>query len=179
MRLFPLIPKVLVLFSMMLISSCSGSQNKHENGKSSDIPLDTFIDINRSLVSREQDTIKAYLDSLNLDMQTTGTGLWYIIDEPGEGQLIKSGQTVKIDYQIKLLDGTVCYTSEERGPREFLVGRGGVESGLEEGILLMKEGSRARFIMPPHLAHGLIGDDKEIPARAIILYDVLVTEVNN
>lgn len=179
MRLFPLIPKMLVLFSMMLISSCSGSQNKSENGKSSDISLDTYININRSLVSREQDKIKAYLDSLNLDMKTTGTGLWYVIDEPGEGPLIKSGQTVKIDYQIKLLDGTVCYTSEERGPREFLVGRGGVESGLEEGILLMKEGSRARFIMPPHLAHGLIGDDEEIPARAIILYDVLVTEVNN
>ncbi|WP_291856715.1 FKBP-type peptidyl-prolyl cis-trans isomerase [Marinilabilia sp.] len=179
MRFFPIIPKILVLFSMMLISSCSGSQNKSENRKSTDIPLETYININRSLVSREQNKIKTYLDSLDLDMKTTGTGLWYIIDEPGEGPLIKSGQKVKIDYQIQLLDGTVCYTSKERGPREFLVGRGGVESGLEEGILLLRKDSRARFIMPPHLAHGLVGDDDEIPARAIIFYDVLVTEVKN
>ncbi len=177
MRLFPFIPKILVLFSMMLISSCSGSQNRSENKKSAEIPLETYININRSLVSREQDKIKGYLDSVNLEMKTTGSGLWYIIDEPGEGALIKSGQTVKMDYRIRLLDGTVCYDSEESGPREFTVGRGGVESGLEEGVLLLKEGSRARFIMPPHLAHGLIGDDAEIPARAIILYDVYVTDV--
>ncbi|WP_234408670.1 FKBP-type peptidyl-prolyl cis-trans isomerase [Marinilabilia salmonicolor] len=159
MRLFPFIPKMLILFSMMLISSCSGSQNRSEKGKKSEIPLETYININRSLVSREQDKIKAYLDSVNLDMKTTGSGLWYIIDEPGEGLLIESGQTVRMDYRIRLLDGTVCYDSDNSGPREFMVGRGGVESGLEEGVLLLREGSRARFIMPPHLAHGLIGDD--------------------
>lgn len=177
MRLFPFIPKMLILFLMMLISSCSGSQNRSEKGKNTEIPLETYININRSLVSREQDKIKTYLDSVNLEMKTTGSGLWYIIDEPGEGPLIESGQTVQMDYRIRLLDGTVCYDSDDSGPREFLVGRGGVESGLEEGVLLLREGSRARFIMPPHLAHGLIGDDAEIPARAIILYDVYITGV--
>jgi FKBP-type peptidyl-prolyl cis-trans isomerase FkpA len=59
------------------------------------------------------------------------------------------------------------------------VGRGGVESGLEEGILLLNEGGRAQFIMPPHLAHGLIGDDNQIPSRSIILYEIEVVEVKN
>ena len=49
---------------------------------------------------------------------------------------------------------------------------GGVESGLEEGILLMKTGGKAKFILPPHLAYGLPGDGKKIPARAILVYDV-------
>ncbi len=177
MEYFSSVTKICALFCLMLFSSCSGSQNRKDNDKSRDISLETYININRSLVAREQAKIKAYIDSLNLNMDSTGTGLWYVIDEPGTGSLIRKGQTVTIDYQIKLLDGTVCYDSTERGPREFTVGRGGVESGLEEGVLLLKEGSKARFIMPPHLAHGLIGDDDEIPARAIIVYEVLVTDV--
>ena len=77
-----------------------------------------------------------------------------------------------INYSISLLDGTECYNSDDSGPRQFKIGQGGVESGLEEGILFMHEGDKARFIMPPHLAHGLLGDNHKIPARAIIIYEV-------
>jgi FKBP-type peptidyl-prolyl cis-trans isomerase FkpA len=178
MRFLSVISKTMVLILMMMsISSCSGSQNRNNDDKSNGIPLETYIKVNRSLVAKEQAKIKAYLDSQNIEMDVTGTGLWYSIDTPGEGPLIKRGQIVTINYQVKLLDGTICYNSDESGPREFEVGRGGVESGLEEGILLLKEGSKARFIMPPHLAHGLIGDDDEIPARAIIQYEVEVLDV--
>jgi len=52
-----------------------------------------------------------------------------------------------------------------------------VESGLEEGILLLRVGDKATFIMPPHLAHGLQGDGDRIPARSIIMYDVLLLKV--
>jgi FKBP-type peptidyl-prolyl cis-trans isomerase len=51
-----------------------------------------------------------------------------------------------------------------------VVGKGGVESGLEEGILLLHEGDKARFVLAPHLAHGLIGDENRIPPRSIIIY---------
>jgi FKBP-type peptidyl-prolyl cis-trans isomerase FkpA len=177
MRFLSVISKAMVLISMMSISSCSGSQNRNQDNQSNEIPLETYIKINRSLVANEQVKIKAYLDSQNIEMDVTGTGLWYVIDAQGNGDQIKRGQIVTIDYQVKLLDGTICYDSDKSGPQEFEVGRGGVESGLEEGILMLKEGSKARFIMPPHLAHGLIGDDDEIPARAIIQYQVEVLDV--
>ncbi len=179
MRFLSVVSKVMVFILMMSVSSCSGSQNRNEDNQNTEIPLETYIKVNRSLVAKEQARIKAYLDSQNIEMERTGTGLWYIIDIPGNGPDIKRGQIVTIEYEVKLLDGTVCYDSDEKGPREFEVGRGGVESGLEEGILLLKNGSKARFIMPPHLAHGLIGDDDEIPARAIIRYDIEVVDVKN
>ncbi|WP_444820497.1 FKBP-type peptidyl-prolyl cis-trans isomerase [Thermophagus sp. OGC60D27] len=144
-----------------------------------EIPLETYININRKLVEREQETIEKFVVENQLDMKSTGTGLWYRIDDPGTGELIRKGEVVSLEYTIKLLDGTLCYDSEELGPKEFLVGRGGVEAGLEEGILMLKEGARASFIMPPHLAHGLIGDDGKIPSRAILLYNVEVVDVKH
>ncbi|PWD98326.1 FKBP-type peptidyl-prolyl cis-trans isomerase [Marinilabilia rubra] len=180
MNIYSTLPKVILLVLMTAMSSCSGSQNR--DGKKENqgqIPLETYIKINRSLVEREQKKIEQYVKEHNLEMETTGTGLWYGIEAEGEGDKVKKGQVVTLDYEIKLLDGTVCYSSDESGPKEFLVGQGGVESGLEEGVLLLKPGAKARFIMPPHLAHGLIGDDDQIPSRAIILYEVTVLDVKN
>jgi FKBP-type peptidyl-prolyl cis-trans isomerase len=77
-----------------------------------------------------------------------------------------------IDYSVSLLDGTECYSSKSTGPQEFRIGQDNVESGLHEAILLMKVGDKARFILPPHLAHGLIGDQNKIPAMSTIIYDV-------
>jgi FKBP-type peptidyl-prolyl cis-trans isomerase len=51
-----------------------------------------------------------------------------------------------------------------------------VESGLHEGIKYMKKGEKARLILPPHLAHGLIGDMNKIPMNATLIYDIQVID---
>jgi len=112
-------------------------------------------------------------------MIETKTGLWYMIYEKGEGKKSKEGLYATINYNIALLDGPQCYSSDSLGPKRFKIGRSLVESGLEEGILLLTEGDKARFILPPHLAHGLVGDDNRIPARSIIVYDVELLSLNN
>lgn len=172
---------MLILSMLIFFPGCSGSQNRTSQTKEEqkEISLETLIRVNRSLVKREQSLIKSHVEAHDLGMQQTGTGLWYRIDKEGEGPLVVKGQVVTLDYRIDLLDGTHCYSSDSLGVKEFKVGQGGVESGLEEGILLLNEGAEASFIMAPHLAHGLIGDDDKIPARAIILYNVEVLNVRD
>jgi FKBP-type peptidyl-prolyl cis-trans isomerase FkpA len=131
-----------------------------------------LVEINRILVKKDQQRIAGYLERKNLKMKETGTGLWYNIEKQGDGQLAAKGKTAVIEYTVSLLDGTVCYSSKTEGTKTFRIGMGGVESGLEEGILLMKTGGKATFILPPHLAYGLPGDGKKIPARSILLYEV-------
>jgi FKBP-type peptidyl-prolyl cis-trans isomerase len=172
--------KSLLVFLLCSLSSCSNSQNRKEQpSRSSQISLERYIEINKQLVGEEQKIIAQYLEEENLDMHTTETGLWYTISVNGAGDDIVKGKVVTLDYQIWLLDGTLCYSSANDGPKAFLVGQGGVESGLEEGILLLKKGSKATFIMPPHLAHGLLGDDDRIPSRAILRYEIEVIDVKN
>ena len=124
------------------------------------------------MIQKDRQHIVGWLNRNNLEMTETKTGLWYSIDRKGEGPKAETGEVAVINYSVSLLDGTPCYSSRVRGPKQFKIGQGGVESGLEEGILLLHEGEKATFVMPPHLAYGLPGDGDKIPAHAIIVYKV-------
>ena len=161
----------MILVSLLFLPAC-----KPEPANTKDEELhesqEKLVEINKILVKKDAEKIAAFADRHKWNMVETQTGLWYMIYVKGPGAEAQQGLVATINYSISLLDGTKCYSSDDTGPRQFKIGQGGVESGLEEGILLMHEGDKARFIMPPHLAHGLLGDNNRIPARAILLYDV-------
>ncbi len=138
---------------------------------------EAFALSNKHLNLLEEEQIRDFIHRFGWNMQETGSGLRYKILEEGEGPEASYGQGVLLDYEIYLLTGDPVYSSAEKGPMEFIVGRGGVESGLEEGILRLNKGSRAYFIMPHHLAHGLPGDGNRIPRRATIVYHVHLLEI--
>jgi len=161
----------LILFFTFLNQACKektpaiSEKDRQENaGK--------LININRILIKKDQKRIIGYIERKNLKMKETGTGLWYEIEKQGDGEMATKGKFATLDFSVSLLDGTPCYSSKSEGAKTFRIGMGGVESGLEEGILFLKTGGKARFILPPHLAYGLPGDGKKIPARAILVYEV-------
>jgi FKBP-type peptidyl-prolyl cis-trans isomerase len=167
---------VIALFG--LGQSCS------DNRKNTQAPpqkrnLDSsLIEANKIYVKRESDEIDQYAARHNWKMTTTGTGLRYMITKRGDGQVTpQTEQLVKVDYKISLLDGTVCYTSEKDGPKEFLVGKDNIETGLHEGIKYMHVGDEATFILPSHLAHGLMGDGNKIPAKASVIYEIKLLSI--
>ena len=95
-----------------------------------------------------------------------------MILKQGIGQKAEKGRTVKLSYAVTLLSGDTVYTSAEEGPLIFEVGKGQVITGLEEAILLLRVGDRAKFIIPSHLAFGLIGDQDKILHKASLVYDM-------
>ncbi len=140
---------------------------------------ESLQEVNKLLVDKDTEIIENYIKRRGWDMAVTETGLWYEIYEKGNGIEIKRNDLITYNYSVWLLDGTLCYTSDSLGAGSFIVGKGRVESGLEEGVLMLNIGSKSRFIMPPHLAHGLIGDENRIPARATLIYDVEIIDIQN
>ena len=138
-----------------------------------------LIKVNKYLVNKDEERIASFVKRRKWDMKMTETGLWYMIVKNGTGEKAETGKVISFEFELSLLNGTVCYTSDSLGVKRFKIGRGVVESGLEEGVLLLKEGDEARFIMPPHLAHGLIGDDDKIPPRSTIIYKLKVLDVSD
>lgn len=161
-----------ILLILVCNFSCCNQRNQKLTDEQKASRKETFIKANKGLVALDQERIDAYVKRRGWAMQTTQTGLWYQIYEPGNGPLARTGQIAHLKYVVSLLDGTVCYTSDSLGIMNFKIGQGGVESGLEEAILLMHEGDKGRFIMPPGMAHGLLGDENKIPRRSIIVYHV-------
>ena len=173
-----LLCNILILIFIIIFFSCN---SEHEKSKDDNNKVKyskkSLEKINQLLVEKDIEIIKNYIERRGWDMEMTETGLWYMIYQDGYGDLIDEDDFITLHYKIWLMDGTLCYSSDSLGPKSFIVGKGGVESGLEEGVLLLKNGYKARFIMPPHLAHGLIGDNEKIPARATIVYDVEIIDV--
>ncbi len=131
-----------------------------------------LLRINKFLVQKDIDLIKGYANRRGWEMQVTESGLFYEIYESSEGRLAEEGMKIRLDYRLSLLDGTLCYSSEKDGHKEFQLGKGQEISGLEQGVEMMREGEKARLIIPPHLAYGLLGDETRIPARSIIIYEI-------
>lgn len=161
-----------------IVQSCSNHDKKSHQASQTKNLDSSLIEANKMYVKRESDEIDQYVAHRNWKMTTTGTGLRYMITKRGEGKINPTeDQRVMVDYKISLLDGTVCYTSEKDGPKEFMVGKDNIESGLHEGIQYMHEGDQATFILPSHLAHGLMGDGNKIPAKASVLYEIRLISI--
>ncbi len=171
---------VMLLPILGLLSCCK----HHDNNTSSQTTnpnqyKEDMVRVNKLLNEQERQDIDNYIERHQLDMQSTGTGLRYMINHSGSGPLAVAEKVAVINYTVSLLDGRQVYSSDELGQKKFLIGKGGVEAGLEEGILLMRVGDKAKFILPSHLAYGLAGDDNKIPSRAPLLYAVELVELKS
>jgi FKBP-type peptidyl-prolyl cis-trans isomerase len=169
----------LVIF--FLCTSCNETpkEKKHKTKEELEKYNESLELANKYLAKLDAERIESYAKRRNWNMTETESGIWYEIFEKGMGPKAKEGQVAVLNFKISLLDGTLCYTSDSIGSKEFAIGHGGVESGLEEGILLLHQGDKARIIMPPFRAHGLLGDMEKIPPRSIIVYELELFKLLN
>jgi FKBP-type peptidyl-prolyl cis-trans isomerase len=109
------------------------------------------------------------------DVKKTDQGLFYKMERQGTGERPSTGDTVRVHYEGKLIDGTVFDSSRQRGePADFPLG--GVIPGMAEGLQLMQEGGRITLYIPPDLGYG---DQSQptIPPGSVLIFDVELLEV--
>ncbi|GHV96141.1 peptidyl-prolyl cis-trans isomerase [Spirochaetia bacterium] len=100
----------------------------------------------------------------------TGSGLQYEVIGEGSGSRPAASDTVRVNYEGKLISGEVFDSSYERGePVEFPLDM--VIPGWTEGIQLMSVGSKYRFYIPSELAYGPQGGGP-IPPYSPLIFEV-------
>ena len=173
---------IVAISTSLLFVSCSNNNNqsgyvakKKMVPKKS--PQKSLEKVNKYLLKVEDKEIDDYVRRHKWNMETTGSGLRFEITKKGTGSPIKKGDKVTLKYNTFLIGGTMIYSSEKLGPKVFEVGHGGVETGIEEAVLFLHKGDKAHLILPSFLAYGLNGDGNKIPARAIVIYNVEVVDV--
>ncbi|MDZ7738751.1 MAG: FKBP-type peptidyl-prolyl cis-trans isomerase [Bacteroidales bacterium] len=161
--------------ALLFTTGCGGGPQ--EPAGSGRISPGQLTEINRQLQIKDRERIIRYIERKGLDMKETATGLW-VSATAADTDRIGDGDHVSLDYTCKLLDGTLLYTSEKDGMLNFEIGRSDVPAGLNEGVKHLDEGSEATLIIPSYLAYGLMGDDKKVPSRAVLVYEIRLVDVN-
>ena len=173
--------KLLILLATLLLCSCQEQQRNPQpkpiQGQSDRQVKESLEKANRYLVNDEEEEIDNYVRRHQLEMVETGTGHRYQIVKEGHGKPVQPGTTVTLDYVLYDLVGDEVYNSETDGPMRFVVSRSEVPSGLDEAVRLLHEGDCAWVIVPSHLGYGLLGDQKNVPSRATLIYLLSVKKV--
>lgn len=169
---------IFFLTALSWISCSNKKQNNEIRNFSQDQVTEKLLEANKAVIEVENEQIEKRIAANGWEMVETPTGLRYQFIEKGTGYKTVIGQMVTIEYEVRLISNELIYSSQRSGPKEFRIGTGGVESGLEEGILLLKVGDKVRFIIPSYLAHGLSGDQDKIPPKATLIYTVKVIKLN-
>jgi len=107
---------------------------------------------------------------------TTASGLQIKTVRPGRGPRIAINDGAIIEYEGRLLDGTVFDTTRGKGPAPMLVRQ--VVPGFAEALQLMQPGGKYRIWLPPTLAYGAdVPPGGPIPPNAILDFDVTIVQV--
>lgn len=107
-------------------------------------------------------------------VKKTESGLLYKVITEGKGDKPSATDTVEVDYEGSLTDGTVFDSSYKRG-ESITFPLNGVIPGWTEGLQLMPVGSKYELYIPADLAYGP-GGTGPIPAYAALKF---VVELHN
>ncbi|MCF6212890.1 MAG: peptidylprolyl isomerase [Flavobacteriaceae bacterium] len=138
--------------------------------------IEAFRTFEGSRAKREEEAkaeAEKELAAVTKGFKKTDSGLYYKINKTTEGKQAKKGNKVAVHYEGKLLNGQVFDSSFKRNqPIDFVIGVGQVIAGWDEGILLLKVGEEATFVIPSHLAYGSQGAGGVIPPDAALIFKV-------
>ena len=115
-------------------------------------------------------------------MTKTQSGLEYEDTQTGSGDTAAAGKTCVMHYTgwlwVDGAKGAKFDSSVDRGrPFSFLLGRGQVIKGWDEGVAKLHVGDHAILVIPGKLAYGPKGVPNVIPPDSTLIFIVEVIEI--
>lgn len=148
--------KIIIPFILLLFIACS-----------SDDSVKDYTEAN------EQEILN-YINQNNLVAQKSASGLYYVINEEGNGEHPNSISNVTVAYKGYYSNGAVFNQSDAEGIKFNL---SGVIAGWTEGITYFEEGGSGILLIPSRLAYGAY-DYKGIPGGSVLIFDIELLSIN-
>lgn len=124
-----------------------------------------------------------FFEVSGLDTVKSNSGLQYIQVRKGTGAVVDTGSNISVAYTGFIID-SLGYRKIFDASREsqkmlnFVLGKGKVIKGFDEGIIGMSLGEGRRIIIPYALGYGERGmPEASIPAKTTIYFDVELVEI--
>jgi len=126
------------------------------------------------MVLKNQQQIEKYLADSAITAVKDSSTLYYVIRKANPtGSKPKEGESVRINFNAFLLDGTKIWSSENTDKFPFVrpYGFGFLLKGMERGLNIIRTGEVATFYLPFYLAYGSY-DYGNVPAYSVIKVNV-------
>lgn len=127
--------------------------------------------------SLEDDSVyvasEAFMDSIATaeGVESLGGGLYYKVLKAGDGAKPSADSQVRVNYEGRLIDGTVFDSSYARKePSTFGVGQ--VITGWQIALKAMPVGSTWEVYIPHYYAYGERGSGSKIPPYSALVFKV-------
>ncbi len=123
--------------------------------------------------NQNETEILNYIDNNNLEAQKSNSGLYYVIQQQGEGANPKTDSDVTVKYKGFYTNGNIFDESDEEGITFNLQQ---VIAGWTEGITYFKEGGKGILLIPSRLAYGPF-DTRGIPGGSVLIFEIELIEI--
>jgi FKBP-type peptidyl-prolyl cis-trans isomerase FkpA len=118
--------------------------------------------------------IEDYLVANDLTAQSTSSGLYYIIEDPGGINHPTINSYVSVNYKGYLTDGTVFDQSYTAGtPANMALSN--LVKGWQEGLQLIGVKGKIKLLIPSALGYGSTAKSY-IPANSVLIFDINLVE---
>lgn len=124
-------------------------------------------------VAKNELEITAYIEKHGLLAEKSNSGLYYVINEEGNGTRPTATSNVKVAYKGYYTNGKVF----DQNAEGLSFGLQQVIPGWTEGIPYFKEGGNGILLVPAHLGYGN-RDYRDIPGGSVLIFDVSLISVN-
>ncbi|MEZ4803682.1 MAG: gliding motility-associated peptidyl-prolyl isomerase GldI [Gelidibacter sp.] len=172
-------PIIIVLLFIGMVSCKSPEARQpisHKTGSFINASVERNIKLNKKEKEKIEQIIKA--DTSNIYVASE-SGFWYTYETKVEQDTITAdfGDVVNFDYNVNSLSGQVIYSDEDIQPRDYIMDKEELFTGLREGLKLMKPGETVTFLFPSQKAYGYYGDTNRIGTSVPIMCKVTVHSI--
>ena len=133
--------------------------------------------LTQAATAKEQGAEKAFIEEFakRPGVKKTAKGLYYLVENKGEGAVIKDTNQVELAYKGELLDGTrVDGPQIDNANQIFRVAD--MPPVLRDAVKLVRKGGKVTIVIPP----AAVGkNSEEGKPKSVVIYTVSVVNVNN
>ena len=145
-------------------------------------PILCFVGCSTSGKSNRTNTVQT-TGTKNMTRHKTASGLEYEIIKEGTGNSPVSAKKVTVHYTGWLNkdgkpDAKFDSSLDRMQPFSFVIGKGMVIQGWDEGVMSMKVGEKRRLFLPASLAYGSRGAGAVIKPNSNLIFDVELLKVD-
>jgi len=171
-------------FDVVLVSIKSAAEGKAAQEKKQAEAMAEAEKQSKAQMAIDDKILADYFAQNHISPSKTPSGVYYTISAPGSGANPKPGQAVTVNYTGKTIAGKTFDSNQDtsfhhKEPFTFTIGQHQVIQGWDEGVSMLKKGSKATLYIPSPLAYGPQARSAEITANCILIFNIEVTDIKD